>query len=91
MGLFNRKPALHTCFFCKELVPDDGLAKSAHYKTHLMEVTDNNGHRAFTFNCPRCGLMDEAWGGGRSNPENNAVSALYVHLATRHGMREMIG
>ena len=84
--LFSRKPKLHSCFFCSELVPDDGLAKDEHYRTHLIEVTDNNGQRAFTFKCPRCGLMDQAWGGGRSNPESAGVAAITVHVMQRHGI-----
>jgi len=86
MGLFSRKPQWHSCFFCSELVADERSAIWEHYKTHLIEVTDNNGHRAFTFECPRCGLMDEAWGGGRPDPESNGTSAIFVHLMQRHGI-----
>lgn len=86
MGLFSRKPKLHTCFFCSELVVDEHSARTEHYKTHLIEVTDNNGHRAFTFQCPRCGPMDQAWGGGRPDPEGNGVNAIFVHLMERHSI-----
>jgi hypothetical protein len=89
MALFSRKPKLHTCFFCSEPVPE-GIAMRNHYEKHLMEVTDNNGHQAYTFNCPRCGVMDQAWGGGRPDPQGKAVSALFVHLATSHGQHDLI-
>jgi hypothetical protein len=85
MGLFTRKPKLHTCFFCSELVAEGG-AIGEHYKTHLIEVTDNNGYRAFTFKCPRCGPMDQAWGGGRPDPESNGVIAIFGHLLQQHGI-----
>ena len=84
--LFSRKPKLHTCFFCSELLVDDPVAQYEHYQTHLIEVTDNNGNRAFTFKCPQCGLMDQAWGGGRPDPASNAYSGICVHLKQRHGV-----
>jgi hypothetical protein len=84
MGLFSKQPKLHTCVFCSEAVPDESQSKHEHYKTHLIEVTDNNGHQAYTFECPRCGLMDQAWGGGRSHPQESAVSAIAVHFMERH-------
>lgn len=84
MGLFSRSPKPHTCFFCSENVVDERAPRMEHYKKHLIEVTDNNGHRAFTFHCPRCGLMDQAWGGGRPDPESNGVNALFLHLMERH-------
>lgn len=87
---FSRKPKLHTCFFCSELVADDRPSKRAHYKTHLIEVTDNNGQRAFTFECPRCGMMDQAWGGGRPDPESNGVNAIFVHLMQSHSVHDII-
>lgn len=93
MGLFNKKPKgpkLHTCVFCSELVPDESLSKSEHYKTHLIEVTDNNGLQAFTFKCPRCGLMDQAWGGGRPDPQDNAVAAIAAHYMERHSNFDLI-
>lgn len=86
MGLFSRQPKLRSCFFCSELVVDEKSATWDHYRTHLIEVTDSNGNRAFTFKCPRCGLMDEAWGGGRPDPSVNGVSAIFVHLMQRHGI-----
>jgi hypothetical protein len=89
MGLFSSKPKLETCFFCSELVAE-GIATRNHYETHLIQVTDNNGHQAYTFNCPRCGLMDQAWGGGRSDPKGSALSALYLHLAQRHGRHDLL-
>lgn len=85
-ALFRRQPKLHGCFFCEESILDEHAEKLAHYETHLIEVTDNDGLRAFTFECPRCGLMDLAWGGGRPNPEATAVNAIYVHLLQRHGI-----
>jgi hypothetical protein len=90
VGLFTKREKLHTCVFCSESVPDDQPAKSEHYQTHLIEVTDNNGQRAFTFECPRCGLMDQAWGGGRPRPESNAVSAIAVHFMERHSNHDIM-
>ena len=86
--LFSRKPKLHNCFFCSEAV--ENSAKTEHYKTHLIEVTDNNGQRAFTFECPRCGMMDQAWGGGRPDPEGNGVNAIYVHLLQHHNLNLIV-
>ncbi|MBN9622371.1 MAG: hypothetical protein J0H06_05365 [Actinobacteria bacterium] len=86
MSLFRRGPKLHQCFFCSEAIPE--TEKYEHYRSHLIEVTDNNGQRAFTFECPVCGLMDEAWGGGRPVPESNAVSAMQVHLMQRHSIMD---
>lgn len=57
-----------------------------HYQTHLIQVVDNKGHEAYTFACGRCGLMDEAWGGGRSNPKSNGTAAIAVHGMQRHGV-----
>ena len=65
-------------------MPDENPFKREHYKTHLIEITDNNGHQAFTFKCPRCGTMDQAWSGGRPNPQDNAVAAIAVHYTERH-------
>lgn len=90
MSLFSRKPKLHTCVFCSDLVPEDSLSKYEHYETHLIEVTDNNGHQAFTFKCPQCGLMDQAWGGGHSNPQSNAVAAIGVHFMERHSNFDLV-
>jgi hypothetical protein len=81
---FKREPKLHTCLFCSELVTDDRVAKEEHYKTHLIQVTDNNGHLAFTFRCPRCGPHGQAWGGGRPDPQDIAVSVIAAHLMERH-------
>ena len=86
MGLFSRKPKLHSCVFCSEVVVDESVTIWEHYATHLIGVTDNNGNEAFTFECPHCGLMDEAWGGGRPDPSSNGVSAMFVHLMQRHGV-----
>lgn len=80
--LFSRKPKLHTCFFCSKAVED--ATKLEHYRDHLIEVTDDENRRAFTFECPRCGLMDRAWGGGRPDPEANGVNAIAVHLMQNH-------
>lgn len=84
MSLFRRAPKTEPCFFCAESVEKD--TRHDHYRTHLIEVTDNNGNQAFTFRCPRCGLMDQAWGGGRSDPAGNASAAIVVHLNDRHGI-----
>ena len=85
MGLFSKRPKWHTCVFCSESVNDDRSSKQEHYETHLIEVTDNNGQQAFTFECPKCGLMDQAWGGGRSHPKSNAFAGIAVHYMERHG------
>ncbi|HUA73166.1 MAG TPA: hypothetical protein VL988_00250 [Solirubrobacteraceae bacterium] len=82
--LFGRKPKAHSCFFCAEEVED--ATKWGHYKTHLIEVVDDNGQRAFTFECPRCGPMDQAWGGGRPDPEGNGVNAIRAHLLLQHNV-----
>jgi hypothetical protein len=87
MSLFRRGPKLHQCFYCSEAIPEP--EKRDHYETHLIEVTDVNGQRAFTFDCPSCGRMDQAWGGGRPRPEMNAVSAMQVHLMQRHGIVDL--
>lgn len=83
MPLFARKPKTETCFLCSHEVD---VPLMEHYKEHLLAVRDNNGNEAFTFECPRCGLMDQAWGGGRSNPASNATSAIAVHLMQRHSI-----
>jgi hypothetical protein len=78
------------CALCSEEVPDERPAKTEHYKTHLLEVTDNNGHTAYTFECPRCGLMDTAWGGGRPHPKDVAVVAIAGHFIERHTRFDLI-
>ncbi len=84
MGLFSRKPKTVACFFCAEQVEEADLLD--HYHEHLIAVRDNNGHQAYTFECPRCGLMDLSWGGGRPNPKVNAAAALALHLNDRHNI-----
>lgn len=88
VSLLSRRPKLHSCFFCSEQIED--AAKWAHYETHLIEVTDDNGRQAFTFECPRCGVMDQAWGGGRPNPKFNGTSAIAVHLMQSHHFNELM-
>jgi hypothetical protein len=89
MSLFARKTAPRTapttefCFLCSQGVE---TRLEEHYITHLIPVTDNNGNAAYTFECPRCGPMDQAWGGGRLRPESNAASAVAVHLMDRHSI-----
>jgi hypothetical protein len=85
MALFARKPKLRDCFFCSEAVEESALP--IHYRTHLIEVVDVEGRRAFTFQCPSCGLMDQAWGGGRPDPEGNAATAVQGHLLMKHQFR----
>jgi hypothetical protein len=85
MALFARKPKLRDCFLCSEAVEESALF--THYETHLIEVTDIEGRRAFTFHCPRCGPMDQAWGGGRPDPESNAAMAIAAHLMMQHRVR----
>lgn len=82
MGLFG--PKMTTCYLCSNPVPKPELQQ--HYQTHLIEVIDNNGHEAYTFRCARCGLMDQAWGGGRSDPASIAAAAITVHGMERHGV-----
>lgn len=82
--LSKKKPKLQACVFCSELIPGDRPSKEEHYKTHLIEVTDNNGHQAFTFKCPRCGPQDMSWGGGKSDPQSIAAVAIVGHYLQRH-------
>jgi hypothetical protein len=84
MGLFSRRPKLRTCFFCSELFEFDTTQDIEHYKTHLIEVTDVNGDRAFTFECPKCGPMDSAWGAKSHDPEDHAAIAMKAHLMMTH-------
>src|SRR3954452_7778334 len=86
--LFKKKSKLHSCFFCAQLV--EPAAKREHYSSHLIEVTDENGDRAFTFECPRCGLMDRAWGGGRPDPEANGFNAIAAHLMMSHHVDDVM-
>jgi hypothetical protein len=81
MSLFGRKSKIRTCFLCTQAVDAD---LEAHYTTHLIAVTDNNGNAAYTFKCPRCGLMDRAWGGQSSDPKSNARAGIILHLMERH-------
>jgi hypothetical protein len=84
MGLFSSKSKTLSCFFCSAEVEKPTIMD--HYRVHLIPVTDNDGQQAYTFECPRCGAMDLAWGGGRPNPMSNATSAMGVHLMERHGI-----
>jgi hypothetical protein len=83
MPLFGRKSKIRTCFLCSQAVDSD---LEEHYTTHLIPVTDNNGHAAYTFECPQCGLMDRAWGGHSSDPKGNARAGLILHLMERHNI-----
>lgn len=86
MALFSRKPKRTTCFLCSEAVEEAALL--THYESHVFAVTDDNGDRAYSFVCPRCGTMDRAWGAGR--PEDSArfkaASAIAVHLMQSHSV-----
>jgi hypothetical protein len=82
MGLFGRK--MWQCFFCSNEVEKSALLE--HYETHLIEVTDNNRQRAYTFECPRCGAMDLAWGGSKPDPTSHATAAVPLHLWKRHNI-----
>lgn len=86
--LFSRKPKQISCPFCSEQVQDTRTAKLDHWETHVFPVTDNNGERAFTFECPKCGPSDRAWGAGRTEESARlkAASAVGVHLMERHGV-----
>jgi hypothetical protein len=86
MGIFSRRPVEKRCFFCSAYFLDEPLAQREHYETHLRAVTDNNGFQAYTFECPRCGLMDLAWGGGRSDPKGTAANAMKAHHMQRHSI-----
>lgn len=88
MSLFSRRPKVRSCFFCAKQVDDASLR--AHYETHLIEATDHDGHQAVTFECPRCGLMDQAWGGGRPNPKFNGLNAVAVHLMQAHHVNDLM-
>jgi len=87
--LFGKKsPRTITCPFCSEQVEDSSDAKMAHWETHLIPVTDNNGQLAFAFECPRCGPSDLAWGGGRPEEvaRSTAAAGVAVHVMERHGI-----
>jgi hypothetical protein len=83
--LFSRKPKLHTCFYCSEAF--EAGRDLEHYQTHLIEVTDVNGDRAFTFACPKCGAMDGAWGAQSHDPKSSGAIAMAGHLMTAHRIR----
>jgi hypothetical protein len=86
MALFSRKPKHEGCFFCSEAVEKPALLK--HYETHVFAVTDENGDRAYSFECPRCGAMDRAWGAGRPDDSARfkAAAAIAVHLMQSHSV-----
>ena len=85
-ALFSRKPKMTTCFMCSQAVAKDEL--QTHYATHVFEVVDENGERAYSFECPRCGVMDRAWGAGRPDDSARlrAASAVAVHLMQSHSV-----
>lgn len=92
MGFFSRGPTppeLRPCLICSEEHPNE-LADE-HYKTHLISVTDNNGYAAFTFECPRCGPMPLAWGGGKNDPYPAPLAAIKVHMMERHRFERLLG
>lgn len=82
MGLFTRRPKTVICFFCHDAVEQPAII--THYRDHLIEVTDNNGLTAYTFECPKCGMMDLAWGGGKPDPRGVAAVSVAGHLIERH-------
>lgn len=80
MGLFKRRqqappvstpasppPAPTTCI-CGETVPAGQL--EAHIDTHITFVTMPAGHPGRSFDCPRCGPSDVAYG----NPGEHEIS-----------------
>ncbi|HEX4436814.1 MAG TPA: hypothetical protein VH061_08460 [Solirubrobacteraceae bacterium] len=60
-----------------------------HYEMHVFKVTDDNGDRAFSFSCPRCGTMNHAWGAGQPDDSARfkAAAAVAGHLMERHSIR----
>jgi hypothetical protein len=85
MGMFKSRPKIRSCYLCRTPILELGLTD--HYQTHLIEVTANNGYQAYTFECDRCGgPMDQAWGGGRSNPKDSATAAIQVHGMQQHSV-----
>jgi hypothetical protein len=90
MGLLNRKPTTPPtviCPWCSKELPVEGSSKMDHWETHLIQVTDNNGDRAFIFRCP-CGVEDGAWGAGESldKAKFRGACGIAAHLMERHGI-----
>jgi hypothetical protein len=84
----NKKPKVVSCFLCSQPIEEHG--EISHYKKeHLIPVTDNNDQRAYTFECPQCGLMDRAWGGGSpdTSAQSNAAMMINHHVKNHHGIR----
>jgi hypothetical protein len=79
------KPKIGYCFLCSQSIEGNYLSK--HYEEHLIPVTDTDGQSAYTFECPKCGAMDRAWGGRSLNDNaarSSAASAIALHLHDRH-------
>lgn len=84
MGLFDRKPRLDTCVICSELIAQDQLRE--HYEEHVIPVTDENGDRAYTFECPRCGKCPRAFGARKPDhiAREDAARMLAAHVSMGH-------
>lgn len=81
----EKKPEIVSCFFCSQ--DFENYALKSHYKEHLIQVTDNDGQTAYTFRCPKCGMMDMAWGGRSLNDnaaQTTAAFAIAYHLDKEH-------
>lgn len=91
MGLFSSKPKqpkMVTCP-CGTSLSDDLEAKQAHWDSHLVEVVANSGQPAFAFDCPQCGMSDQAWGAedqGERTKRERAQAAMSLHMMQRHGI-----
>lgn len=85
MGLFSKKPKLKECYFCHDAVPAEQLHD--HWREHMRTVQADVGGRAFTFECPRCGLMPSCWGAGEDDKQAymRTAMAIETHLMERHG------
>jgi hypothetical protein len=88
VGLFERTPQTRNCPLCGESILDESSLKREHMESHLFEVTDNNGLRAYAFNCPSHGGSDLAWGGGKEEAlaKGTAISCILAHCNERHGL-----
>jgi hypothetical protein len=73
MGLLSRKPKLDSCLVCSELVEQGQMSK--HLEQHVVAVTDENGDRAYTFECPRCGGFPRAYGARKPEQQARAEAA----------------
>ena len=91
MPLFSKRPELPkliACPFCSAQVVIDE-SRYEHWETHLIAVTDDNGDRAYIFECPLCGPSDLAYGARKPDAAARHAAAYVVdiHVSQRHGLR----